>query len=110
MLLFMSNYLGTEIGLEEIEVALLETGYGHQVFEELDTPVARVILGLVLDMIAPLTVPRTHANVLGNYVDGIGDAEGSRQRWKKAVDEVPRVGIQCFEPTHSSFSGGLIYG
>jgi hypothetical protein len=76
VLRLVQSDLGAQVCLEEREVTVLETRDGHQVLEELDAPVARVILGDLLDVIALVAVPRAHADIFWNDVDGGGEIEG----------------------------------
>jgi hypothetical protein len=71
MLRLVQSDLGAQVGLEESKIAILHARDGHEVLEELHTPVARVILRLVLDVVAALAIPCAHADILGNDVDGV---------------------------------------
>tara|TARA_R110002003_G_scaffold13_17_gene965 strand:+ start:7174 stop:7617 length:444 start_codon:yes stop_codon:yes gene_type:complete len=71
MLRLVQSDLGAQVGLEESKIAVLHARDGHEVLEELHTPVARVILRLVLDVVAALAIPCAHADILGNDVDGV---------------------------------------
>lgn len=102
MLLLVEIHLRTQVSLEDGEVSLFEAGDGHQVFQELDAPVAGVVLGLVLDVVATLAIPGTHADVLGDNVHAVRDTERSCQRWDEAVHQVPRVGVESIKAAHDA--------
>lgn len=100
MLRLVEGDFSTQIGMEDVDVSVLEARNGHQVFEELDAPVARVILRLVLDVVAFLAVPGAHTNVLGDDVEAAGDFEGRSQRRKKTVDQILGIGVECLKAAH----------
>jgi hypothetical protein len=104
MLGLMQSHFSAQIPLKSVQIAILEARDGLQVLQELNTPVARIILGLVLDVVASLTVPSTHADVFGDNINAVGDVEGGCQCWEKAINEILRVGIECLKATHDDRS------
>jgi hypothetical protein len=76
MFFLVEFYFGAEICLENCEVAVFETRDGFQVFEKLHSPVARIVLRLVFDVVAPLAVPRAHADIFWNDVNRVGETKG----------------------------------
>lgn len=67
--------LGPQTHLELFEIPAIEAGNGLEVFQKLNAPVARVVLGLIFDVVAPLTVPCAHSNVWRDDLDGGGDVK-----------------------------------
>jgi hypothetical protein len=100
MLRLVKGDFGAQICLKLCEVSVLEARDGHEVLEELNAPVARIILRLVLDVVTLLAVPGAHADVLWDDFDVIVDLEGSRQCGKKAVHQVFGVRIEGCESAH----------
>jgi hypothetical protein len=76
MFFLMKFNFGSQICLEHRKIAVFEARDGFQIFEELYTPVARVVLRLIFDVIATLAIPRTHAYVFWDDVDWVREAEG----------------------------------
>jgi hypothetical protein len=77
MLRLVQSDLGAQISLELGKVSVLEARDSLQVLEELNAPVARIILRLILDVVTLLAVPGAHADVLWDDLNGIVDLEGS---------------------------------
>jgi hypothetical protein len=46
-----------------LEVAPVEACDALEILKKLDTPITRIVLSLVLDVVAALAVPRTHTDI-----------------------------------------------
>jgi hypothetical protein len=114
MLGFMKSHLGANILLKGAQVAARDARDRLEVLEELNAPVAGIVLGLVFDVVATLTVPSAHADILRNDIDAIGDAKGvakagSRQLTRSCVSALSvskRPMMICLEKYFSQLKLG----
>lgn len=97
--------LGSQTLVEFLKVPTIEACDGLQILEKLNSPVAWVVLCLILDVVASLAVPCTHTNVFWNDLEGSLNMEIAGQRRKEAVDEVLGVRVQSRKASHR---GGLM--
>lgn len=102
MFLLVVSYFGAKVSLEDGKVAPLQACDDLELFQELYNPVARIISHLILDVVAAITVPNAHANVLRDNVKCVSGAQAkvNGQRLDEAHDQILGSVAKGFETTH----------
>jgi hypothetical protein len=72
-----------------------------EILKKLDTPITRIVLSLVLDVVTVLAVPRTHTDIFWDDVKGGWNVEVSSKRRKEAVHQILCVCVEGLEAAHN---------